>query len=118
MTGVTPANTRPVRLMISPPGGVVDIVGLIVASAPGLVVTPQYTLRGPLRGRFTLVHAPSGLAVVGRSWCPHDVRRWALAAGWIGVDWEAPAFTVCASGAAQVFAWRLVDEWRPVCPDC
>jgi hypothetical protein len=115
-----PTNTRPVTLSISAPGGVVRVptVGLIVAAAPGLVVTPQYVARGPLRGRFTLVHAGSGLPLVARSWCPHDVRRWAVAAGWVGVDWDAPAFTVCASGPARVFAWRLCDEWRRSCESC
>jgi hypothetical protein len=113
-------NTQSVTLTVSTPGGIirVDSAGVIVASAPGLLVTPWYVDARPVRGRFTLTHAASGLGVVRLPWCPHDVRRWALAAGWIGVDWRAPAFTVCASGPAKVFAWRLCDEWRPHCDDC
>lgn len=113
---MTDLITRPVTLAVA--GRPVSTVGLVVAFTPGLVITPWYVPGGALRGRFTLAHAPSGLVVAARHWCPHDARRWAVAAGWIGVDWEAPAFTVCASGPARVFAWRLVDEWRPRCPEC
>jgi len=117
---VTGPNTRPVTLIMGSRGALIRIptVGVIVASAPGLVVTPWYVDGRPVRGRFTLTHADSGRSLVPLPMCAHDVRRWAIAAGWIGVDWRAPTFTVCASGPARVFAWRLCDEWRAHCDAC
>jgi hypothetical protein len=123
---MTAENTRPVTLLMGSRGTLVRVqtVGRVIAAAPGLVVTPWYaddpTGVGPqpVPGRFTLTHADSGQRLVPLPWCAHDVRRWAVAAGWIGVDWRAPAFTVCASGPAATFAWRLFDEWRAHCDAC
>lgn len=117
---MTAVNTRPVVLTMSTPAGPVSVptVGLEVACAPGLLVTPWYVGTRPVPGRFTLTHAASGLTVAAVALCAHDARRWAVAAGWIGVDWTAPAFTVAASGPARVFAWRMYDEWRQACDAC
>lgn len=117
---MTEPNTRPVSLILGVRGALIRVqtVGLVVAAAPGLLVTPWYVDGGPVRGRFGLTHAASGSMLVNVPMCAHDVRRWAVAAGWVGVDWEAPAFTVCASGPAATFAWRLCDEWRPHCDAC
>jgi hypothetical protein len=113
-------NTRPVTLTLGARGGLIRVptVGVLVAAAPGLVVTPWYADSRPVRGRFGLTHADSGMMLVPVPMCAHDARRWAVAAGWIGVDWRAPAFTITASGPAATFAWRLCDEWRAHCDAC
>jgi hypothetical protein len=96
---------------------VVDTVGMVVASAPGLLVTPHHEQARPV-GRFTLTHATSGRTLAPLAWCPHDVRRWAHQAGWVGVDWRRPSAFVIRSQVAYLFAWRLHDEFRPHCPQC
>lgn len=113
-------NTRPVTLTLGTRGGLIRVptIGVLVAAAPGLVVTPWYADGRPVPSRFSLVHADSGMMIVKVSLCAHDARRWAIAAGWIGVDWRTPAFTITASGPAETFAWRMCDEWRAHCDAC
>lgn len=95
----------------------IDTVGLIVPSAPGLLITPYHVGGKPVR-RFTLTHEASGRSLIGAAWCPHDARRWADTAGWLGVDWRAEPVDVTGSMVAYLFVWRLVDEFRPHCDAC
>lgn len=117
-------ETAPVRLLLGagPARVVVASRGLVVAAAPGLLVVPRHRLTGgvatPVPGRFWLVHERSGRPLVSAAWCSHDVRRWAVAAGWIGVDWTVQPFTLHASRVVRTFVWRLYSEWRPTCPNC
>lgn len=117
-------ETAPVRLLLGagPAQVVVDTVGLPIAAAPGLLVTPLHRLTagraGPVPGRFMLAHVRSHRPLVSVNWCPHDARRWAIAAGWIGVDWTAAAFSLHANPVVRAFVWRLYDEHRASCPAC
>lgn len=109
-------DLRPARLLLST--GWVDSAGAVIGGAPGLLVTPWYRGDKPVVGRFALTHERSGLAVTDVPLCVHEVRRWAVTAGRIGVDWTADVATVQDCGPARVFAWRLHDEIRQPCPSC
>lgn len=122
---MTDLVTVPVTTRHRLPGGrvvPVDTMGLCIDRTAGIVITPWFHEVGqmvePLAGRFSLTHERSGQLIAPLAWCPHLTKRWGVAAGWIGVDWTAPAFTVLASGPARVFAWRLFDEYRPHCDRC
>lgn len=114
---MSPASEiRPVRVILST--GPVDSAGAVIPAAPGLLITPYYRRDTPVRGRFTLTHERSGLALADVAMCVHEVRRWAVTAGWIGVDWTADGQTVRDCGPARVLAWRLHEERRPHCVAC
>lgn len=95
---------------------IVDTAGATVPAVPGLLITPWHDHGRIVVGRFTLTHH-QGRALVPFAWCQHEARRWADAAGWVGVDWRAPAADLMASKVARTFACRLMGEWR-ICDRC
>lgn len=120
----SPRRPRAVTVHVPVPGGAVSVAsaGVTVPRAPGLLVVPWYRPHGggvaAVRGRYALVHGPSGRYLASGPMCPHDVLRWGAAAGWIGVDWTAGAEEIDESGPARCFRWRLDDEWRQKCDRC
>jgi hypothetical protein len=119
-----PLKTTPVRLLLGagPVRVAVDTRGLPVAATPGLIVVPRHRLAAGqvalVPGSFWLVHARTGRPLVSLAWCAHDVRRWALTAGQIGVDWTVAPFTLHASKVVKVFVWWLHNEYRAACRNC